>query len=279
MLNGLTSSKSRLAFLLYGPRAIVRALDEERRTPSSDGIAAEVLPYVTRVRGMAPEWHEVAFSSLAHADVDAVISEQVRHYLALSAEVEWKVYGHDFPPDLRHRLERHGFEIGERETVVVLDLHERPAWLSEPSGHRVVVVQTLEQLATFRAVTESVFGRSQELVATELASALSTGSSQHRAYIAYHGDVPASVGRLHTHPRGKFAGLYGGGTLAEHRGLGLYRASVAARARDALALGARYLTVDALPTSQPTLERLGFARLTETWPCRLSPERQRPRPK
>jgi hypothetical protein len=25
--------------------------------------------------------------------------------------------------------------------------------------------------------------------------------------------------------------------------------------------------VDALPTSRPTLERLGFERITDTWPC------------
>jgi hypothetical protein len=254
--------------------AIRRKLDGARRTLFADGSAGEVLPHVTRVRGQLGDWHEVAFASLAHADVEAVIAEQVQHYRALNVEVEWKVYAHDSPADLRHRLERHGFEIGERESVVVLDLHERPAWLSAALEHRVVVVQSREHLATFRSVAESVFGGSQERIVAEMASALSAGSSQHRGYIAYHGDVPAGVGRLHTHPEGAFAGLYGGGTLEEHRGLGLYRASVAARAKDALALGARYLTVDALPTSLPTLERLGFVRLTETWPCRLSAERQ-----
>lgn len=255
--------------------SIRRELDAQRRSLFSDGIAGEVLPHVTRIRGQVGDWHEVAFSSLAGADVEAIIAEQVRHYRALNAEVEWKVYAHDSPPDLRHRLERHGFEIGERETVVVLDLQEPPAWTLAPPQHRVVVVQTLEQLATFRAVAESISGGSEERIVSELANALGAGSSQHRGYIAYHGEVPASVGRLYTHPESAFAGLYGGATLKEHRGLGLYRASVAARARDALALGARYLTVDALPTSQPTLERLGFVRLTETWPCRLSPERLR----
>ena len=44
---------------------------------------------------------------------------------------------------------------------------------------------------------------------------------------------------------------------------------VAARARDAVRLGAEYLIVDALPTSRPILERLGFVHLTDTWPCTL----------
>ena len=50
---------------------------------------------------------------------------------------------------------------------------------------------------------------------------------------------------------------------------GLYRATVAARALDAINSGARYLIVDALPTSRPILERLGFVCLTYTWPCTL----------
>ena len=40
-------------------------------------------------------------------------------------------------------------------------------------------------------------------------------------------------------------------------------------------LGARYLSVDALPTSRPILERLGFVRLTDSWPCTWRPEESR----
>jgi hypothetical protein len=252
-------------------QSIRRQLDEQRRTLFPEGIVGEVLPEVTRIRGEAGDWHEIAFSSLTGAAVEAVIAQQVEHYRALNAELEWKVYSHDFPPDLRHRLERQGFEIGERETVVVLDLSDRPGWIDAPPAHRVVNVSTPEALETFRAVAESVSGSGQEPILSELASAIRRGSSQHRGYIVYDSEVPAGVGRLYTHPESAFAGLYGGCTLEEHRRRGLYRASVAARARDAVALGARYLTVDALPTSQPTLERLGFVRLSETWPCRLSP--------
>ena len=96
---------------------------------------------------------------------------------------------------------------------------------------------------------------------------VAAGSTQHRGYIVYARDEAVSVGRLYTHPQSAFAGLYGGGTLKSYRGQGFYRALVAARARDAVALGARYLQVDALPTSRPILERLGFERVTDTWPC------------
>jgi len=37
------------------------------------------------------------------------------------------------------------------------------------------------------------------------------------------------------------------------------------------ASGAKYLLVDALPTSRPILERLGFQHLTDTWACEWTP--------
>jgi predicted acetyltransferase len=43
-----------------------------------------------------------------------------------------------------------------------------------------------------------------------------------------------------------------------HRRRGLYTALLAARAQEARRRGARFLTVDASPMSQPILEKLGF---------------------
>ena len=100
-----------------------------------------------------------------------------------------------------------------------------------------------------------------------LVDGLRAGSTEHQGYVAYADGQPVSIGRLYTHPDSVFGGLYGGATLQAYRGRGFYRALVAARARDAAELGARYLLVDALPTSLPILERMGFQRVTDTWPC------------
>ena len=89
------------------------------------------------------------------------------------------------------------------------------------------------------------------------------------------GDTPVSVARLLSAAGSHFGGLYGGGTIESHRGRGFYRKLIAARARDALHVGARYLIVDALPTSRPILEALGFEHLTDTWPCDWTPRRER----
>ena len=70
---------------------------------------------------------------------------------------------------------------------------------------------------------------------------------------------------------GDFCGLWGGGTLPEWRGRGIYRALVGYRARLAAARGYRYLQVDASPQSRPILERLGFSCLAMTTPYVWSP--------
>ena len=77
-------------------------------------------------------------------------------------------------------------------------------------------------------------------------------------YVAYVAGQPASAARIEFHPARQFAELYGGSTVPDQRGRGLYTALVAVRAQEALTRGVRFLTVDASPMSRPILERLGF---------------------
>ncbi|MFE0517291.1 GNAT family N-acetyltransferase, partial [Streptomyces sp. NPDC058964] len=86
------------------------------------------------------------------------------------------------------------------------------------------------------------------------------------AVVALAGDEPVSAARLEPVPGTRFAGLWGGGTVEEWRGRGIYRALVAQRARAAASLGYRYLQVDAVARSRPILERLGFHSLSTTTP-------------
>jgi GNAT superfamily N-acetyltransferase len=68
-----------------------------------------------------------------------------------------------------------------------------------------------------------------------------------------------------------FATLWGGATLADWRGQGIYKATVAYRADLAAERGFRYLEVDASDDSRPILERLGFVPVTTTTPYVWSP--------
>lgn len=250
---------------------IRQRLDEERRELARAGETLELLPEVTRL-AHAGGWHLVSWSRLEAENADTVIAREVAHHQALGVGFEWKLYAHDAPADLRSRLERHGFEVGPREAVLVCDLHQPLSWPTDEPGRRVVRVRNSEDVEIYEAVEREAFGRGHGSGA-QLREALASGSAETLGYIAYQDDEPVSVGRLYTHPASRFGGLYGGGTRPGFRRQGCYRALIAARARDAVALGARYLQVDALPTSRPILERLGFVHLTDTWPCEWAPSR------
>ena len=245
--------------------AVLQRLDDERRSgvATGDAIREQAGP-VTRVRS---PYHAVVFSSLTAENADAAIAAEIEHHRTIGASFEWKLYAHDKPLDLMERLERHGLRAGPREAVLVFDLTGGAGWIEPSDTCRIVRVEHLEQVEAYRKLAEAVFSKDSQTTTEELEQALRAGSTRVRGYIAFAGNRPVSIGRLYTHPYSIFGGLYGGGTLPEFRGRGFYRGLVAARALDAIAAGARFLIVDALPTSRPILERLGFQWLTDTCPC------------
>jgi len=246
---------------------ILAHLDEERRGLVRDGEVLESRPGTTRLRAADGSNCAISYSALNAEIADSAIAREIEHHRRLAAPFEWKLYSHDGPVDLLDRLQRHGFEIGPMEAVLVYDLAHPAEWITRNDANVVQRIDRIADVEVFRKVAEQVFQKNYAFTASQLSTAVTAGSTQHRGYIAYAADHPASIGRLYTHPKSRFGGLYGGGTLPAFRGHGLYRAVVAARARDAIAFGARYLIVDALPTSRPILERLGFVWVADTWPC------------
>jgi hypothetical protein len=252
---------------MFNSSQILGQLDRERRELAHGDEILEMLPTITRARASGNSHHVVIWSSLTEDNADEVILTEMAFHKSLGVGFEWKVFGHDQPADLLRRLERAGFRIGPREAVLVLDLGRLGNSIDETAAHGAERIDRIGQLADFRRVAEEVFAKDYTFTTIQLADAIRRASVQHCGYIAYIDDEPASIGRLYTHPDSWFGGLYGGGTRSRFRGRGLYRAIVAARARDAILQGAKYLVVDALPTSQPILERLGFEWVTDTWPC------------
>lgn len=245
---------------------IRQRLDDERRYLARNGETIHVLPFLTRVVLGSHAW--IAWSSLDEVNADEVIAEELRHHRDVQSAFEWKLYGYDKPSDLLDRLQRQGLMAGEPEAVMVYDLSEGPP-RGIASVHTVRHITRTEDIEQYRRVAEQALDKDYTLTSGELATALAQGSTQHLGYIAYAGPEPASIGLLCTHPLSVFGGLYGGTTLERYRGQGFYRSLVTARAYDAIELGARYLLVDALSTSRPILEQLGFQHLTDTVPCEL----------
>jgi len=163
----------------------------------------------------------------------------------LSGHVEWKYYSHD-GPELRQRLVAAGLEPDDEETVVVAEVASIP-----PPPDDVELQIVTEEFVELAA---SVFGDRFDLPEKAV------------AVVAMVDGKPVSGGRVDFEDGVEFAGLFGGITLPEFRGRGLYRATVAKRAELARERGYRWLYSDALPTSRPILERLGFVAITTTTP-------------
>jgi predicted acetyltransferase len=72
---------------------------------------------------------------------------------------------------------------------------------------------------------------------------------------------------VYYHPHSQFADLWGGSTLPNCRGRGLYTAVLAARVQEAVQRGYRFLTIDASPMSRPIVARHGFRLLTYAHAC------------
>jgi hypothetical protein len=239
----------------------------ERREARPVGGHLEVGPHTVRHVGSAGEPSWVIWSDLAGTDADAAIAAEQARFAALGQGFEWKHFAHDAPADLLVRLRAAGFEAEEPEALMAFDLDDATAWLERGAGHDVRACG-LEGWDDVARVLVAVWPHLAEGFVPRFRAEIEAAPERVRLFVAHVEGAPAAAGwTLDGGPESPFLGLYGGATLAEHRGRGLYRALVAARARFGRARGKRYLTVDAGPMSAPILERLGFVALTTTTPC------------
>ena len=273
------------------PAELLARFDAEMRidppAPSEPGVRYERVGSVVRAIGA---WNAVVFAQLTADNADAVIAEQVAFFRSLAVEtaaggagtgadtraLEWKVYGHDLPPDLGARLAGAGFAPDEPETLVVFDLGAelRVGPDTGTAGLKGVEIRQISDdagFADFIAAAAAAFGRGVDeqmrRIGRELMARLADPSLA--LHVAYADGRPVASARAEFPPGRSFAGLWGGGTVPEYRGRGIYRTLVQVRAEEARRRGYRYLRVDARETSRPILERLGFVALTGITEWRL----------
>ncbi len=210
----------------------------------------------------------IIYTSLDEAGVDGVIREQVAYFEALGQDFEWKVYDHDTPFDLADRLAAQGFKVEEPEAIMVLDVNETPQILLEPVSHTVKRVARPDGVDQVMAVEEAVWGEHDAGLETYLRRTLANYPDRMSIYLAIVDGRPASAAWIYFPPDSQFASLWGGATLGEYRGRGLYTALVAVRVQEARRRGISYLTVDASPMSRPILEKFGFECIAYSFPCK-----------
>jgi len=215
----------------------------------------------------------VSYRSLAGLDqaaLEALVMETIQHYAA-DPELdtfEWKTRGHDEPAELTQWLEDLGFVPEEVETVM---LGEATTLVDAPPPPDGVVIRRIDdhpdRVALLGAAADmqaGVFGRGGD--GAELLDRVERSGGNTEVWVAEAGGVVISAGRLEIVPGTECAGLWGGATLPEWRGRGLYRAMTAARAASAMNRGVRYLHSDCTEMSRPILERSGLRKVTTSTP-------------
>jgi len=221
---------------------------------------------VTRQIGQGDGWCGVVWSDLDEHSADAAIAAQVRRFAELGRDFEWKLYSHDRPTDLGERLLRAGFVPETPEALMVAAIADLP---DEPTLPKGVRIERVTDVAGVRKAIEThrlAFGKPSPRLEQHLLHLAEHAPDELNTIVVLAGEQPICSARMEFHEGTGFASLWGGGTVREWRGKGIYRATVAYRTRLAAERGFTHLQVDASDDSRPILTRLGFRNLATTTP-------------
>ncbi|WP_229116525.1 GNAT family N-acetyltransferase [Parenemella sanctibonifatiensis] len=216
----------------------------------------------------------VTYRDLAGSgDLEALVTATKQHFSRHRSvvEVEWKARGHDLTPGLEAILARQGFVAGDVESVMIGETAGVPR-LPPPEGVRLRQVRAYADVEAVARLHSQVFADPYPL--DQRVGSLMRQLRENEGleiWAAEADGLVVSAGRLEPVPGTDFAGLWGGATLPEWRGRGIYRALVARRADASARAGKRWLHSDSTPFSRPILERCGFHRVTTTIPWTWHP--------
>jgi GNAT superfamily N-acetyltransferase len=208
---------------------------------------------------------------LEGAAVEDLIARQVRVFAERGERFEWKLHAHDLPPDLAQRLLAAGFVPEEMETVVIAPVSAVADEPRLPDGVQLREVSERADLGRIAAMEEAIWNDGRSWLADSLEAEHAVDPSALTIVVAEAGTEVVCAAWVRFAAGSEFASLWGGGTLPDWRGRGIYRAIVAYRANLAAQRGFRYVQVDASDDSRPILERLGFVAVTTTTPFIWSP--------
>jgi hypothetical protein len=262
------------------PEELLRVFHDETRAPIRLGTAQRPIEIDGLIRREydvdGGQWNMVESPDGLGPDPDAydgVIARQRDFFADRGLQVEWKTYDYDEPADLGQRLLRAGFVKEDDEALILGEAAPLAAQdIQLPDGVTVRAVATEDDFARIRTMLEAVWGKEQSWVTESL---LPTWQRDPRAMdvvvIEESPEGPVLCAARSEYDESSFTGLWGGSTLAEWRGRGLYRATLLHRARLGLDRGKDYVRVDASPDSEPILRRLGLHRVATTTPYVFHP--------
>jgi GNAT superfamily N-acetyltransferase len=210
---------------------------------------------------------------LEGAELDELIARQVEVFAERGERFEWKLHGHDRPEDLSKRLRAAGFVPEDTETIVIAPVLNIAGQVRLPEDVSLREVTSRADFERIAALEQAVWGDEdqQSWLVDMLESERAVDPGALAIVVAEAGPTVVCAAWIRFERDTEFATLWGGATLPEWRRRGIYRATVAYRARLAAGRGFRYLETDASDDSRPILERLGFIAVTTTTPYVWSP--------
>jgi hypothetical protein len=205
--------------------------------------------------------------------LDELVADQIAFFGERGQSFEWKTYGHDRPADLPRRLLAAGFVPEEPETVVIAPVDGIAGEPRLPDGVALRDVTARADLDRIDGLEAAVWDEDEDDAGygASLEAELVADPDALSVVVAEAGDRVVCAAWVRFLHGTEFACFFGGATLEEWRGRGIYRATVTHRANLAAARGCRYLQTDASDDSRPILERLGFVAVTTTTPYLWSP--------
>ena len=212
-------------------------------------------------------------AGLSGAALDNLIARQRDHFARLGVAAEWKYHSHDRPADLPDRLAAAGFVPEDAETLLLGESARlaRAGAAGLPDGVALREVTAAADLERIRDLEQAVWGDDHDWLPGVLSRDIDDPDDPCVVVVAEAGQDVVCAGWIRFHRGTDFASLWGGSTLPRWRRRGIYRATVAYRARLASARGFRYLQVDASDDSAPVLQRLGLLAVATTIPFVWSP--------
>lgn len=215
----------------------------------------------------------VTYRDLGGADAAGIrrlVADALAHYQQDQGieKVEWKTRGHDHAPGLHEALVDAGFVPEESESIMLGEARALVVDVELPADVTLRRVTEYADVRAMCAMQAEAFADDDfdDDMAEALLRRLADDNDGTELWVAEAEGMIVSAGRLDPVPDSDFAGIWGGATLVEWRGRGVYRALTAARARSALALGKTFIHSDSTEFSRPILERSGLMKVSTTTP-------------
>lgn len=247
----------------------LRAYDEQLRTDAEMAGALSV----KRIGPLFLAMFDAGTGFVTYRNLDAVASQETERLIKTAleyfrtktqvTEIEWKTRGHDNAPGLDEALRANGFRAQDSESIMIGPLEALTRDAPTPSGVTIRQITAQHHIRALSAMLSEASGTAQS--AESLMERIA-GNGGTQLWVAEIDGKMVSAGRLEPVTGTEFAGIWGGATLKEFRGRGIYRALTAARARAALAQGKTLVHSDSTEFSRPILERSGLSKVSTTTP-------------